>query len=273
MDLPIMKITKILAEALGFPEEPSMKFLRNYVFNMKILNNHYNFSIEKRELLKLKTNIFLLKSLDIIYNKERFITEKTEDVITFRIPITTFNSGLLYIKRPYVENLVTYHYEYTNYRAYSKSYKILNSPDSKDYKPEIVQKIKEKIYHYLDKLNQIFKSQKKVIWNNLIELCDFDISNLDIDLNNYKVDKPSMVKNFMKLDYDLESVFEKKPELEKIYNDIVESKYFFSTKYYINLLDDVLKFDKILTYLQLIQHMNSFGRKSAAIILETGLPF
>jgi hypothetical protein len=287
MNKPVVKIEKGLAEILNFPEEPSVKFLKDYTIKnesieeydtttpiVKIKSIKYVYSIVKIPILieNIHNNIYRLFVINELFKNRDYVLSTDEGKLKF-----TFNED----KKIYHDYAIAYtvklHYKYTDYNVYSESYRIANSPDSKDFKSIIIEKIKEKIYYCLNELNKIFKNQEKVIWNNLIELCGFDTSKLDINVQDFIVDKTPLMKNFLKYKTrdSLEDVIYDKPRLEDIYQEINNSNYFYIINYYINLLNDVYNKGKIVCFLQFIKEINleSFGSKTVNLLIETGLPF
>lgn len=294
MDKPVIKIEKGLAEILNFPEEPCIKFLKDYNINccsIESIKTDGNFDIDltkyiysvtknKVYLEDIYINICKLFILNEVFKTNDYTLSKDESKIDFRFNPYKVKCKIAtkYIFEEHVTNYtVKLHYKYTDYKVYSESYRIMNSPDSKDFKPIIIEKIKEKIYYCLNELNTIFKNQRKVVWNNLIELCKFDISKLDINIKDFIVDKKPMMKTFLKyksLD-KLEDAIYDKPYIEDTYQETNNCNYFYIINYYIKLLDNIYGIDKIVCFLQLINEINldTFGQKTVNLLIETGLPF
>jgi hypothetical protein len=294
MNNPVIKIEKELAEILGFPEEPSVKFLKDYTiktkpietfktdgkFNIDLTKCTYSIVKSPTMLENIYTNIYKLFTINEVVKTGDYTLSINDSEMDFSFNPYKVNSKTAY-KNTFEDQMMDYtvmlHYKYTDYTAYSESYKIMNSVDSKDFKPIILDKFKEKINYNLNKLYTIFKSQRKVIWNNLIELCGFDTSNLNINIQDFTVNKSPSLKKFKKyktLD-NLDYIFDKMPNLEEIYDEINNSKYAHVIRIYIKLLNDISKTEKIVCFLQLIQDIDLylFGKKTINLLIDLGLPF
>jgi hypothetical protein len=287
MEDPAVKIDKSLAEILRFPEEPSVKFLKDYKITRKnVTSTEYQFIFENKPILleDIYYNILNLSVFNKIFKSEDYdgkITLK-DDGIIFSFKIEDLSNSkygkYLYKNIHEIRYIIGLHYKYTDYTAYSKSYKIMTSETSKDFKPIIMEKLREKIVYSLNELHKVFKRQSKVLWNNLIELFYFDVSNLNINIQDYTIDKKSVLKNIKK--YETLEIFEdmvmKSNKLEDIHCEISGNKHVFIINKTINVLNKIAKIESIKCFLHLIEELEDFedfGQKTVNLLTEIGLPF
>lgn len=281
MNAPIIKIEKDLAEALGFPEEISVNFLKNYTFNKKYSyltsNDTISYSIEEKriDLKEIHENLVEIYELNRTYKIRKFTVTKEDDILRIIVPSKIYDINYInYSRLNFLIDSLESHYRHTDYKAYGESYKIKNDPHSKDFKEIIVNKLREKILYHLNKLYTEFASKKKIIHNNLLELYEIDVSNLNVNVEDYIVkDKEPIVKKFNV--NKLESYFERHSSIEELYEEL-QNKHCHCAKNFIYILNCISKIEKIVTFSQLIFDLNindSFGPVKMRMIYESGLPF